>query len=149
MEDSGVRIVIKLRTLRAIPVGLETKAPHELSEFLGGPTIIHLEGQKGLRPIFISTLLHGDETTGMLVMREFLAKRELAKQKESWPGLIFFIGNVHAAASKRRVLPGGGADFNRIWGKRCCWKILLDCQRRKNWPERFISMQKSIRCVWP
>ncbi len=62
-----------------------------------------------LAPLFVSVLLHGNETSGWDGLRRFL-RLQPALQCD----LLIFIGNVEAAAVGLRKLPGQ-ADFNRIW----------------------------------
>ncbi|MEM9155371.1 MAG: M14 family metallopeptidase [Cyanobacteria bacterium P01_F01_bin.33] len=93
-----------------IPSGLlALEAPH-LHECLSGPTLIHLPGQKP-RPLFVSVLLHGNEDTGWLAIREFLRRqgdRPLPR------ALSILIGNVEAARNRVRRLDTQ-PDYNRIW----------------------------------
>ena len=47
--------------------------PRVLHELLDGPTLIHLPGRRE-PPLFVSTLLHGNEVTGMLAVQELLRR---------------------------------------------------------------------------
>lgn len=81
-----------------------------LQAVLGGPTLIELEGARK-RPLFVSVLLHGNETSGWQAMQSLLTRyvgRTLPRS------LSFFIGNTTAAAKAMRCLPGQ-ADYNRVW----------------------------------
>lgn len=93
-----------------IPEGLLTASSEELFKLLGKPTLIHLEGERK-QPLFISTLLHGNETTGFYAMQRILKQYSGKKLPRS---ISFFIGNVKAAAEGRRML-NTQADFNRTW----------------------------------
>ena len=88
---------------------LEAKAK-DLKSILGGPTLIHLKGKKS-PALFISVLLHGNETTGFLAIQKLLQNY---KDKQLPRDLSIFIGNVEAAEQGLRFLPGQ-PDFNRIW----------------------------------
>ena len=78
----------------------------ELHRFLTGATVFDLS-KDAVRPFFISTLLHGNETSGWDAVRRFIRDYPDAS-------IVLFIGNVHAAAEDMRHLPSE-ADFNRIW----------------------------------
>ena len=103
-----------LNIKRRLPQGLLSAAPAELAELLGGPSLFHLDGQR--QPaLFISVLLHGNETTGFEAIKRVLTKYEPAGGGRPLPrSLSLFIGNVEAAAEGRRRLDGQ-PDFNRIW----------------------------------
>lgn len=96
--------------MHQLPEGfLEAKA-EDLLDLLGKPSLIHLQGINP-KPLFISTLLHGNETTG------FYALQALLKQYVDTPlprSLSIFIGNVEAAAKNQRRLESQ-IDYNRIW----------------------------------
>jgi hypothetical protein len=93
------------------PKELETAAPTDLFALLKKPTIIHLEGKRR-PPLVISTLLHGNETTGYLALQQIL---KTIGSKDLPRSLIILLGNVEAAAQGKRHLPSQN-DFNRIWG---------------------------------
>ncbi len=61
--------------------------------------------------LFVSVLLHGNETTGWEAVRELLIK---FRERTLPRALCLFIGNVAAAKEAHRHLPGQH-DFNRIW----------------------------------
>lgn len=94
----------------SLPDGLVNCDSTELHTVLPGPSLIHLPG-KMPEPLFVSVLLHGNESTGWLAMRDVLRKYH---DKPLPRALSLFIGNVHAAREKVRHLEGQ-ADFNRIW----------------------------------
>lgn len=93
-----------------LPPGLlETTAP-ELHRILSGPTLIHLPGRRE-PPLFVSVLLHGNETTGFEAVQALLRKyadRDLPR------ALSIFVGNVAAARDGVRRLDGQH-DYNRVW----------------------------------
>ncbi len=89
----------------------ETPA-HGLLDLLGAPTLVHLPGHQD-PPIFFSTLLHGNETSGWEAMCEVFGSA-LRDGEPLGRSVVIFIGNVYAAAAGVRSLPGQ-MDFNRIW----------------------------------
>ncbi|MDZ7803888.1 M14 family metallopeptidase [Thiohalophilus sp.] len=97
-----------LTWLDAVPPGLLDLPARRLHEQLNGPTLIRLSGEDP-RPLFISVLLHGNETTGWDAMRALLKKYPRLPRS-----VYLFIGNVAAAAQGQRHLPQQ-ADYNRIW----------------------------------
>ncbi|HYA80090.1 MAG TPA: succinylglutamate desuccinylase/aspartoacylase family protein, partial [Methylocystis sp.] len=93
-----------------VPGGFLDCPAAQLSELLRGPTLFDLPGRDS-RPLFVSTLLHGNEDSGLIAVREVLrrhAGRDLPRS------LLLFIGNVEAAAQNLRMTPEQ-PDFNRIW----------------------------------
>ncbi len=95
-----------------VPDGLLELESHQLWQLLKHPTLIHLEGDRSL-PLFVSILLHGNETTSWLAMRELLCKYQ--NQNKYLPrSLSLFIGNIEAARYRQRHLTNQ-PDYNRIW----------------------------------
>lgn len=94
----------------SLPPGLLEAKAEQLLDLLGAPTLIHLEGEIR-QPLFISTLLHGDETTGLYAIQRLL---QSYADKPLPRSLSLFIGNVSAAATTRRRLDSQ-PDYNRIW----------------------------------
>jgi hypothetical protein len=80
---------------------------------LGRPTLVRVPGTGGSAPRAISTLLHGDESTGLQA-----ALRVLRRGTRHPFDLFWLIGNVEAALAPpgfgHRYLDGQ-ADMNRIW----------------------------------
>lgn len=99
-----------LNVIEQIPDGLLDKKAQELHQLLAGPTLIHLPGKKP-RPLFISVLLHGNETTGWEAIKQYL---QSYKDKELPRALSLFIGNISAAKEHKRVREGQ-PDYNRVW----------------------------------
>ena len=99
-----------LTILDRIPRGLLEREASELADVLHGPVLIHLSGRRQ-PPLFVSVLLHGDEDTGWLAMRRLL--RDISDH-ELPRALSLLIGNVQAARSRQRFLPGQ-SDYNRVW----------------------------------
>jgi len=102
---------LTLNILNHFPAQLLNSPAHKLSEILPGPTLIHLPGQL-TQPVFISVLLHGNETTGWNALQKVLKEYQQKKLPRS---VSIFIGNIEAAAQNKRVLPHQ-LDYNRAWG---------------------------------
>lgn len=99
-----------LNQLDRLPEGLLESRVEDLQALLGMPTLIHLEGiQK--QPLFVCTLLHGNETTGFYALQKILQHYRGTTLPRS---LSIFIGNVEAAAAGVRRLDNQ-PDYNRIW----------------------------------
>lgn len=101
-----------LNVYESLPEGLLERAAPELHEVLPGPSLIHLRG-RAEEPLFVSVLLHGNEDTGWLAMRELLTRYRHQALPRS---LSLFIGNVAAARERKRRLDGQ-PDFNRVWSE--------------------------------
>ena len=101
-----------LTVLDEIPEGLLQVKASDLHLHLTGPTLIRLQGKRK-DALFVSVLLHGNETTGWDAIRELLLDNKEATLPRS---LYLFIGNIAAAAEGLRVLQGQ-QDYNRIWKK--------------------------------
>lgn len=99
-----------LRVMSGVPEGLLETAAEELADVLGGPTLIHLPGRTP-EPLFVSTLLHGNEPSGVHAVQALLRRYA---DKELPRSLSWFIGNVQAARLGQRRLDGQ-PDFNRVW----------------------------------
>ncbi len=97
-----------LRLLSEVPEGLLEWHAEELQDTLGGPALIQLAGARE-PSLFVSVLLHGNETSGWDGLRRYLADHPKLSRS-----MTIFIGNVAAAAQGVRVLPDQ-QDFNRIW----------------------------------
>ncbi|WP_132974481.1 M14 family metallopeptidase [Thiogranum longum] len=104
-----------LHKVDTLPESFIDAQPEQLADLLGGPTLVHLQGRRE-RPLFVSVLLHGNETTGLLAVQALLQRyydRELPRT------LSLFIGNVDAARDGLRRL-AGQPDYNRVWpGSEC------------------------------
>jgi len=99
-----------LRTLDRAPDGFVDAAPSALADLFGGPALLHLDGLR--KPaLFTSVLLHGDETTGLSAVQRLLRRHAGRRLPRA---LSIFVGNVAAARSAVRRLPGQ-PDYNRVW----------------------------------
>lgn len=99
-----------LTILNKLPPGLLDVEPTGIHKVLPGPTLIHLPGRRH-PALFVSALLHGNETTGLLAIQELLRARGGGELPRA---LSLFIGNVEAARHRLRRLDHQ-PDYNRIW----------------------------------
>ena len=99
-----------LEILHHLPDGLLEREASRVHEVLQGPTLIHVGGRKR-RPLYVSVLLHGNETTGWETIRALLKRHPGGKLPRS---LSLFVGNVNAARENLRFLDGQ-PDYNRVW----------------------------------
>ncbi|MCB9090957.1 MAG: succinylglutamate desuccinylase/aspartoacylase family protein [Halobacteriovoraceae bacterium] len=99
---------MKLDILNSLPEGFFNVLPENITDLFPNPTLISLEGEIQ-QPLFISTLLHGNELSSLEVIKKIL------KNYNKLPrNIIVFIGNTQAAKQGLRQLPDQ-MDFNRIW----------------------------------
>ncbi|MGJ0503946.1 MAG: M14 family metallopeptidase [Methylocystis sp.] len=96
--------------LDRLPEGFLDCPAHRLTDILPRPTLFDLPGRDP-KPLFVSTLLHGNETSGLAAVQEVLRRHAARGLNRS---LILFVGNVEAAAANLRTL-SGQRDFNRVW----------------------------------
>lgn len=105
-----VTMALELKRLNDLPEGLLQADVSDLWRLLGGPALIHLQGRNP-QPLFVSVLLHGNETTGWEAARQLLAKYQTTTLPRS---LSLLVGNVFAAREGLRRLDGQ-MDYNRVW----------------------------------
>lgn len=98
--SSDLAFFRKLTTLRA----------NELASVLHTPTLFDF-CVAGKPPFFLSTLLHGNETSGWDALGTLFAEDY---QTKKLPSCMILVGNVQAAQHQKRMLDGQ-PDFNRIW----------------------------------
>lgn len=98
-----------LNILESVPPALLDCTARTLADILPAPTLIHLEGRR-TDPVFISILLHGNETVGLWAVQRILQKYRAGLPRS----LSIFIGNIEATRAGVRRLPEQ-PDFNRIW----------------------------------
>lgn len=99
-----------LNEMNHIPDAFLDAKAEELHDLLQAPTLFHLDGINP-QPLFICTLLHGNETTGLYAVQRLLKKY----QDSTLPRAIsIFIGNIKAAKENQRRLDTQD-DYNRIW----------------------------------
>jgi succinylglutamate desuccinylase len=93
---------------------LVSAATQDLAALLGGPTLLHLPGERD-PALFVCVLLHGNEGVGWEAVRELLADNLRRHGRLHLPrGMSLFLGNLDAAAQGLRHLPGQ-PDYNRVW----------------------------------
>jgi succinylglutamate desuccinylase len=102
--------MLMINQLSYYPTELLTAKAEELHDLFPNPTLFHLKGRIN-NPLFISVLLHGNETTGFLALQKLLKKYH---EKTLPRSLSFFLGNTEAASQCLRVLDHQ-PDYNRIW----------------------------------
>lgn len=105
-------MTMKLQIYDDIPHRFLDVRPDLLEDILAGPSLIRLPGKKE-PPLFVATLLHGNEPTGFFAIQKLLRKYE-EENKQLPRSLHIFIGNVYAAKKDIRHLRKQ-PDFNRIW----------------------------------
>jgi Succinylglutamate desuccinylase / Aspartoacylase family len=96
--------------LDGLPESFLDCPPDRLVDILPGPTLIHIPGREPA-PLFVSTLLHGNEYSGLDAIQTVLRRHAGRPLHRS---LLLFIGNIRAAAANVRTLPGE-RDYNRVW----------------------------------
>ena len=107
---SGHCELAMLKILDHLPAGLADCPAEGLEEVLGGPTLLHLPGERP-DPLFLSVLLHGNEIAGWEAVRGILRDFSEARLPRS---LSVLIGNVKAARLGLRRLDDQ-QDYNRVW----------------------------------
>lgn len=101
-------------TYDGIPSNFFQITPLGVEKEFKGPSIFHIRGREE-RPYIISTLLHGNETTGFFALQKFLEK--YWDSETMLPrSLVIVLGNPKAASKSKRHLDDQ-PDFNRIWSK--------------------------------
>lgn len=100
------------RIFHELPEGFLDALPRDMEAMLGAPSLIHIQGRDP-RPLFVSTLLHGNEHSGLIAVQA-LIKKYREKGKELPRSILLFIGNVRASHGNCRLMPGQ-KDYNRIW----------------------------------
>lgn len=101
---------LSLYETETLPDELWTLPAQDIHQILPGPTLYHSRGRRE-RPLFVSVLLHGNESTGWEAIRELMQEY---RDKPLPRSLSLFIGNVEAAKHQQRRLPGQ-PDYNRVW----------------------------------
>ena len=93
-----------------LPSELLQIGPRDIKRVFANPTLIRITGRRE-PPLFVSVLLHGNETVGFFVLQDLARLCALGAPPRS---LLIFVGNVDAtAAGVRRA--DHQPDFNRIW----------------------------------
>jgi succinylglutamate desuccinylase len=102
-----------LRERDEMPLSLLETAADGLHEVLGGPTLFHLQGRRD-PPLFVSVLMHGNETSGWDAVRRVLRGHLKDGGLDLPRSLSLFIGNTAAARAGVRHLDDQ-PDYNRVW----------------------------------
>lgn len=103
---------MRLDLIDGFPAALDGLSARDVRDVLPNPTLIEIEGERA-EPLFVSTLLHGDETSSFRILQRLQAAYGGTRPPRS---LLILVGNVDAAAEGKRFLEGQ-PDFNRIWTK--------------------------------
>ena len=97
---------MRLQVRNGFPEAVAALPATALADALAGPTLFDIR-QGETPPLFISVLVHGDETSGWEAVCRLRAELLNASA-------LLFVGNVAAAKAGVRVQPGR-PDFNRVW----------------------------------
>lgn len=100
---------LSLNHIQGFPGELLDASTSELWQHLPGPTLFHIPG-KHATPLFVSVLLHGNESTGWTAVQSVLKRYQTALPRR----LLLFVGNIEAARHNVRTLPAQ-TDYNRSW----------------------------------
>ncbi|MEJ2115574.1 MAG: M14 family metallopeptidase [Gammaproteobacteria bacterium] len=106
---------MELKQLDTYPKELLDISVENLYTLFPEPTLLHLQG---MRPetVFISILLHGNESVGLYVIQELLRSYQNTRLPRS---ISIFVGNTQAARHEKRMLDHQ-PDYNRIWPGTVC-----------------------------
>ncbi len=107
---SGLCDSVSLDRIDGFPEQLLRIEPRDVRQVFPRPTLIAIKGRRE-PPLFVSTLLHGNETTSFFVLQD------LARITASRPpprSLMVFVGAVDATEQGVRIARGS-VDFNRVW----------------------------------
>ena len=119
---------MKLNIFETPPKGFLELLPNELYKVLPGPSLIRFQGKEN-NPLFLATLLHGNEPTGIRAIQKLIKKYQTVGK--SLPRrLDVFVGNVEAAKTNERRF-AQQPDYNRVWNggslpEHCLAREVLD-----------------------
>ena len=101
---------LELKQLETYPKELLDISVEKLYTLFPEPTLLHLQG---MRPetVFISVLLHGNESVGLYVIQQLLRRYQNTRLPRS---ISIFFGNTQAAKHGMRMLDHQ-PDYNRVW----------------------------------
>ena len=102
--------MMHLELRHAFPAEVLECTAAQLAEVLSGPTLFDL-GKPDQDPLFVSVLLHGNETSGWEAVRTLFSTHPELCQTSS---MLVFVGNVRAAKKGVRKL-NDQLDYNRVW----------------------------------
>lgn len=112
---------MSLRRLSPPPAELLAQPAERLLAYLDGPALLEVPGT-GDEIVFVSALLHGNETSGWEIARRWL--QQLGSRQPQCT-FVFLLANPMAAARGERQLKSQ-VDFNRIWGTKPDHPLLDD-----------------------
>lgn len=101
---------IPLLHFNEIPAEVANINPTQIRRLFPHPSLIELKGKKE-ETLFVSLLLHGNETTSFYVLQKLLA---YLKKHPLQKSLTILVGNVYATEKNKRFLEHQ-KDYNRIW----------------------------------
>lgn len=101
---------IKIDYFDHFPKGFTGIKAEQIRSVFPNPSLIKIKGQKN-ETLFVSLLLHGNETTSFYVGQKIA---EYCEHKTPNKNIYIFIGNVQACEKNERYLEGQ-EDYNRIW----------------------------------
>lgn len=107
--DLDLTDTLRLNHVNGFPEVLLNAPSTDLWRHLPGPTLFHVPGKRG-SPLFVSVLLHGNESTGWAAIQSVLRRYHANLPRE----LLLFVGNVEAAKHNVRTL-SKQHDYNRSW----------------------------------
>ena len=107
---SNISNQLELKQLETFPKELLDICVEELYTIFPEPTLLHLQGMRS-ETVFISVLLHGNESTGFYVIQDLLRRYENTRLPRS---VSIFFGNSQAARHGLRLLDTQH-DYNRVW----------------------------------
>ena len=101
---------LRLDRYDALPGALARTPVRDIRTLFPNPALISLKGRRP-DPLFLSLLLHGNETVGYAVLQRlhlWMGRHLLPRS------LVIFVGNVKAAEAGTRMIDGE-PDYNRLW----------------------------------
>ncbi|WP_019027867.1 succinylglutamate desuccinylase/aspartoacylase domain-containing protein [Colwellia piezophila] len=112
-----------------------------------GPTVIDVSGKNQEKYRVFTTLLHGNEPSGLIALHRYLT--EVVTQEKPITNLRFIICSVEAASTRplftQRFIPGG-MDINRCFGKQCSFQCN---EGHRGYCQRASLIEQAIREVNP
>jgi len=113
-----------------------------------GPTVIDISGKDNSKYRVVTTLLHGNEPSGLIALHRWLTAREDNEQPQT--NLRFIICSVEAASIRPLFsarFPEGGVDINRCFGQSNANKASKS--EHQGYYQRALLIEQAIREVSP
>src|SRR5512141_275326 len=98
--DVALPETVRLDYVHGFPEVLLDVPSRDLWRHLRGPTLFYVPGKHAL-PLFVSVLLHGNESTGWAAVQSVVRHYQAKLPRK----LLLFVGNVEAAKHNVRTLP--------------------------------------------